>query len=63
METWINSHPWMTFFLGFLSILTLNTLFISLGGGYKKPAAASPAAECQCKKKAIEDEEQKIILN
>jgi hypothetical protein len=62
METWINSHPWMTFFLGFLSILTLNTLFISLGGGYKKPAA-SPVAECQCKKKTIEDEEQKIILN
>ena len=35
-EEWINQHPWMTFFLGLMSLSTLNVFFISLGGGYKK---------------------------
>ena len=33
---WIIQHPWMTFFLGLMSLSTLNVFFISLGGGYKK---------------------------
>lgn len=35
-ETWIEAHPWMTFILGMMSLLTLNTFFVSIGGGYKK---------------------------
>ena len=35
-ELWINAHPWMTFVLGIMSLLTLNTFFVSIGGGYKK---------------------------
>jgi len=36
LELWINDHPWMTFILGMMSLLTLNTFFVSIGGGYKK---------------------------
>lgn len=36
LENWINTHPWMTFILGIFSLLTLNTFFVSIGGGYKK---------------------------
>jgi len=35
-EAWIESHPWMTFILGMFSLLTMNTFFVSIGGGYKK---------------------------
>lgn len=33
---WIELHPWMTFILGMMSILTINSFFVSIGGGYKK---------------------------
>jgi len=36
LENWIEVHPWMTFVLGMMSLLTLNTFFVSIGGGYKK---------------------------
>ena len=36
MLNWTNMHPWMTFILGMLSLLTFNTFFVSIGGGYKK---------------------------
>jgi hypothetical protein len=36
LENWIDNHPWMTFILGIMSLLTLNTFFVSIGGGYKK---------------------------
>jgi len=36
LERWIEMHPWMTFILGMFSLVTLNTFFVSLGGGYKK---------------------------
>lgn len=36
MESWIDLHPWMTFILGITSLLTLNTFFVSMGGGYRK---------------------------
>jgi hypothetical protein len=36
IENWINQHPWMTFVLGVMSLLTLNTFFVSIGGGYKR---------------------------
>lgn len=36
LENWIDVHPWMTFILGMMSLLTLNTFFVSIGGGYKK---------------------------
>jgi len=35
-ENWINQHPWMTFILGMMSLLTINTFFVSIGGGYKR---------------------------
>jgi len=35
-EAWILSHPWMTFILGIMSLITINSFFISMGGGYKK---------------------------
>jgi hypothetical protein len=61
-QNWADNHPWMTFILGVLSLLTLNTGFVSLGGGYRKPLETR-SEDCQCKKKTQEDEEQKIILN
>lgn len=53
IESWINDHPWMTFILGMMSLLTLNTFFVSLGGGYKKFPPASGVAQVN-----EEDEEE-----
>jgi hypothetical protein len=36
LENWIDTHPWMTFILGMMGLLTINTFFVSIGGGYKK---------------------------
>lgn len=36
LENWVDVHPWMTFILGMMGLLTLNTFFVSMGGGYKK---------------------------
>lgn len=53
-EVWINSHPWMTFFLGMMSIITINSMFVSLGGGYRKFPSPSKC-ECSSEKKSKED--------
>ena len=50
-ENWIDVHPWLTFFLGIMSLITLNTFFVSIGGGYKK---FPPQVE---KEKVVEDNE------
>ena len=47
MQNWIDVHPWMVFVLGMMSMLSLNSLFVSLGGGYKK----YPTCSCQVKEK------------
>lgn len=51
-ESWINQHPWMTFVLGMMCLLTMNTFFIAIGGGYKK----YPTLEQQ-----KEDKDKKVI--
>jgi hypothetical protein len=53
-ENWIEQHPWMTFTLGMMFILTLNTVFVSIGGGYKK----FPPCRCQEKEKNLDDEQE-----
>jgi len=55
-ESWIQAHPWMTFILGVLGILTLNTFFVSLGGGYKKFPATSTKT-----KEEIDEKEQLML--
>lgn len=57
-ESWINSHPWMTFILGMMALLTLNTFFVSLGGGYKKFPPSSIKDDSEEPK-----EEVKILLD
>lgn len=57
-ESWINSHPWMTFILGMMTLLTLNTFFVSLGGGYKKFPPRSAKDDCEESK-----EDVKILLD
>ena len=48
-EIWINEHPWMTFILGMMSLITVNTFFVSIGGGYKKfPPVARQEKEESC---------------
>jgi len=56
-QTWIDVHPWMTFILGVLGILTLNTFFVSIGGGYKKFPATS------LKTKEELEREEKLMLD
>lgn len=56
-ERWIDAHPWMTFILGVISLLTLNTFFISIGGGYKKFPSITPIKEEENK------ENSKILLD
>ena len=47
-ETWIQTHPWMTFTLGIMSLITINSFFISIGGGYKKlPPSQTPSGSAQ----------------
>jgi hypothetical protein len=58
MENWIDLHPWMTFILGMMGILTVNTMFISIGGGYKK----FPPQNCNCKKEEKEEVDVKTLL-
>lgn len=54
--TWIEAHPWMTFILGMMSLATLNTFFISVGGGYKKfPPVTPPQTPRQSVEKEIEN--------
>jgi hypothetical protein len=48
LETWIQTHPWMTFTLGIMSLVVINSFFISIGGGYKKfPPAQTPSESAQ----------------
>ena len=44
-ESWITLHPWMTFILGIFGLFTINSMFVSLGGGYKKTAPTLSEAE------------------
>ena len=55
LDIWINEHPWMTFILGMMGLLTVNTMFVSLGGGYKKFPPASVSKEEE-KKRALDDD-------
>lgn len=57
LERWIEAHPWMTFILGIMSLLTLNTFFVSIGGGYKKfpPAPMKDEEETEKKEKLLLD--------
>jgi len=57
-DTWINSHPWMTFILGIMSLTTLNTFFISVGGGYKK---FPPSALQQHPQLSVEKEIENLL--
>ena len=50
-ERWIEAHPWMTFVLGIMGLLTLNTFFVSIGGGYKKFPPPSKVNEEESKEK------------
>ena len=53
LEIWTDNHPWMTFILGMMCLLTLNTFFVSIGGGYKK-------VQCNCFQKS---KQEKNVLN
>jgi hypothetical protein len=54
MENWIDLHPWLTFVLGMMGLLTINTMFVSLGGGYKKFPPA-PVFKEEEKKRVLDD--------
>ena len=47
MQAWVDAHPFLIFVLGMMSLLTINTLFIALGGGYKK----YPLCDCHLNSK------------
>jgi len=54
LEQWVDMHPWMTFILGMMGLLTVNTMFVSLGGGYKKFPPA-PVFKEEEKKRVLDD--------
>lgn len=59
-ESWIHLHPWMTFTLGIMGLLTLNVFFISIGGGYKKfPQSVDKKEE----KESEIDKVQKVLFD
>lgn len=51
----------MTFFLGLMTIVVINSMFVSMGGGYKKyPPVEKSCCNCNEEKKSKGDD---VILN
>lgn len=48
----------MTFILGIMSLLTLNTFFVSIGGGYRK----LPATVQSCVKDYVKEVHENVNL-
>lgn len=61
-ETWFNLHPWMTLLLGMMSLVVINSMFVSMGGGYRK-FPPPPECDCKCEKKSKEEKEEDVELN